>query len=104
MEWARDRQKPRLYWMNGMAGTGKTTIAYSFCEQLQEKGLLGANFFCSRSLAECSDVRNIIPTTARQLARSSPQFASALVEIQPSITVTWKSAQAPAVRAISTYI
>jgi len=81
MEWARDPHKPRLYWMNGMAGTGKTTIAYSFCEQLQEKGLLGANFFCSRSLAECSDVRNIIPTTARQLARSSPQFASALVEV-----------------------
>jgi len=81
MEWANDPHKPRLYWMNGMAGTGKTTIAYSFCEQLQEKGLLGANFFCSRSLPECSDVRNIIPTTARQLARSSPQFASALVEV-----------------------
>jgi len=81
MEWATDPHKPRLYWMNGMAGTGKTTIAYSFCEQLQEKGLLGANFFCSRTLAECSDVRNIIPTTARQLARSSPQYASALVEI-----------------------
>jgi hypothetical protein len=60
---------------------GKTTIAYSFCEQLQEKGLLGANFFCSRSLAECSDVRNIIPTTARQLARSCPQFAPALLEV-----------------------
>jgi len=81
MEWARDPHKPRLYWMNGMAGTGKTTIAYSFCEQLQEKGLLGANFFCSRSLAECSDVRNIIPTTACQLARSSPQFTSALLEV-----------------------
>jgi len=81
MEWAKNPHKSRLYWMNGMAGTGKTTIAYSLCEQLQEKGLLGANFFCSRSLAECSDVRNIIPTTARQLARSSPQFASALLEV-----------------------
>src|SRR5258705_7939071 len=67
--------------MNGMAGTGKTTIAYSFCEQLQESGLLGANFFCSRSLAECSDIRYIIPTTARQLARSCPPFASALLEV-----------------------
>jgi hypothetical protein len=67
--------------MNGMAGTGKTTIAYSFCEQLQEKGLLGANFFCSRSLTECSDLRHIIPTAARQLARSCPQFAPALLEV-----------------------
>jgi hypothetical protein len=70
-----------MYWMNGMAGTGKTTIAYSFCEQLQEKGLLGANFFCSRSLAECSDIRYIIPTIARQLTRSCPQFASALLKV-----------------------
>jgi len=67
--------------MNGMAGTGKTTIAYSLCKQLQENGLLGANFFCSRSLAECSDIRYIIPTTARQLARSCPQFAPALLEV-----------------------
>jgi len=81
MDWAKGPHKSRLYWMNGMAGTGKTTITYSFCEQLQEKGLLGANFFCSRSLAECSDVRNIIPTIARQLARSCPQFASALLEV-----------------------
>ena len=81
MEWAQDPRSSRLYWMNGMAGTGKTTIAYSFCEQLQDNGLLGANFFCSRSLAECSDIRHIIPTTARQLARSYPQFASALLDV-----------------------
>jgi hypothetical protein len=81
MEWAKDPHKSRLYWMNGMAGTGKTTVAYTFCQQLQEKGLLGANFFCSRSLSECSDVRNIIPTIARQLARSCPPFASALLEV-----------------------
>ena len=81
MKWAKDPHSPRMYWMNGMAGTGKTTIAYSFCEQLQEEGLLGANFFCSRSLAECSDIQHIIPTTTRQLAVSCPQFASALLEV-----------------------
>jgi len=81
MEWAKDPRSSRLYWMNGMAGTGKTTIAYSFCEQLQDCGLLGANFFCSRSLAECSDIRRIISTTARQLARSCPQFAPALLKV-----------------------
>jgi len=81
MKWAKDPDSPRMYWMNGMAGTGKTTIAYSFCEQLQEKGLLGANFFCSRSLAECSDIQYVIPTTTRQLALSCPQFAPALLKI-----------------------
>jgi len=81
MKWAKDPDGPRMYRMNGMAGTGKTTIAYSFCEQLQEKGLLGANFFCSRSLAECGDIQYIIPTTTRQLALSCPQFAPALLEV-----------------------
>ena len=70
-----------MYWMNGMAGTGKSTIAYTFCERLEELGLLGANFFCSRVLADCSDIRRIIPTISRQLAWSSPQFESALLEV-----------------------
>ncbi|CAE6496417.1 unnamed protein product, partial [Rhizoctonia solani] len=34
MEWARAPQTGKVYWMNGMAGTGKTTIAYSFCTKL----------------------------------------------------------------------
>ncbi|KAF8755203.1 WD domain, G-beta repeat [Rhizoctonia solani] len=45
MEWARKPDSPKLYWMNGMAGTGKTTIAYSLCEQLEKSKQLGACFF-----------------------------------------------------------
>ncbi|KAF8753933.1 WD40 repeat-like protein [Rhizoctonia solani] len=33
-EWATDPASEKIYWMSGMAGTGKTTIAYSFCEWL----------------------------------------------------------------------
>jgi len=81
MKWAKNPDSPRMYWMNGMAGTGKTTIAYSFCEQLKDKGLLGASFFCSRSLADCRDIQHIIPTIARRLARSCVQYAAALIEV-----------------------
>ena len=28
--WASDNATTKVYWLNGMAGTGKTTIAYSF--------------------------------------------------------------------------
>jgi hypothetical protein len=34
-----------------MAGTGKTTIAYSLCEMLDKEGKLAACFFCSRQLS-----------------------------------------------------
>ncbi|CUA72970.1 WD repeat-containing protein 88 [Rhizoctonia solani] len=67
--------------MNGMAGTGKTTIAYTLCEQLANTGLLGANFFCSRTSTSCSGGNQIIPTIANQLAHYSHAFRSELCKV-----------------------
>ena len=79
--WAQDPKSSQIYWMSGMAGTGKTTIAYSFCQRLAKDGILGASFFCSRSLSACSDIHRIFPTIAYQLAHSCPPVASELLEI-----------------------
>ncbi|CAE6534658.1 unnamed protein product, partial [Rhizoctonia solani] len=49
-----------VYWLNGMAGTGKTTIAYSVCKELDSGLELAASFFCSRLREECRDVNVII--------------------------------------------
>ncbi|KAG8794901.1 hypothetical protein FRC12_020318 [Ceratobasidium sp. 428] len=68
-DWASDPKGARVYWMNGMAGTGKTTIAYSFCRILKASNQLAASFFCSRLLPECRDVTRITPTLASQLSR-----------------------------------
>jgi hypothetical protein len=80
-EWAADPNGAKVYWMNGMAGTGKTTIMYSFCEWLEANGLLGANFCCSRLSSSCRNVHDIVPTLAYQLARYSPAFRSALCKV-----------------------
>lgn len=56
-------------WISGLAGTGKTTIAYSLTEKCSKDNILGANFFCSRSDAECSDPNLIFITIARQLCQ-----------------------------------
>lgn len=77
--WAGDHMSNKIYWLSGMAGTGKTTIAYSFCEILSSKRMLAANFFCSRLEAESSNVVHIFPTIAHQLARRFPVVSSALV-------------------------
>ncbi|KAJ1302526.1 hypothetical protein OPQ81_002843 [Rhizoctonia solani] len=61
-----------------MAGTGKTTIAYSFCEWLENTRRLGASFFCSRNFKPCSSLGRIVPTVAYQLACYSPAFRSML--------------------------
>ncbi|KAH7323322.1 hypothetical protein B0J17DRAFT_742724 [Rhizoctonia solani] len=78
--WVTDQGNGNVYWMNGMAGTGKTTVAYSLCEQLdaEPNHLLCASFFCSRSLPECRNVGRIIPSIAYQLARYSQPFRYAL--------------------------
>ncbi|CAE6474151.1 unnamed protein product [Rhizoctonia solani] len=70
-----------MFWMNGMAGTGKTTIACTFSEVLERGDRLAASFFCTRTTAECRDVTRIIPTIAYQLARYCTPFQSSLCEV-----------------------
>ncbi|EUC57206.1 vegetative incompatibility protein HET-E-1 [Rhizoctonia solani AG-3 Rhs1AP] len=81
LEWAHDPDAGRTCWMNGMAGTGKTTIAYSVCTNLEQASALGASFFCSRVIPECRQVKHIIPTIAYQLARYSLPFRCALDKV-----------------------
>ncbi|CAE6502231.1 unnamed protein product [Rhizoctonia solani] len=81
MDWARNLDAARIYWMNGMAGTGKTTIAYSLCERLEESRQLGACFFCSRVSVDCRNVNRIMPTIAYQLARFSNPYQKELCEV-----------------------
>ncbi|KAL5639975.1 hypothetical protein ACGC1H_006517 [Rhizoctonia solani] len=80
-DWLYDPTSPSIYWMKGMAGTGKTTIASTFCERVERRKLLAASFFCTRTSAECRDVTRIVPTIAYQLARYSIPFQSALYNI-----------------------
>jgi nucleoside-triphosphatase THEP1 len=82
--WFEEHDGPKIYWMNGMAGTGKTTIAYTLCERLNAARQLGASFFCSRSLPDCRDARRIVPTIAYQLARFSRPFQAVLCQVLAS--------------------
>ncbi|KAF9552682.1 WD40 repeat-like protein [Agrocybe pediades] len=79
--WVKDPQGSKVFWMNGMAGTGKTTILYSFCEWLEENKCLAGNFFCSRASTSCRDLSNIVRSVAYQLAHYSPGFRSELCKI-----------------------
>ncbi|CAE6460823.1 unnamed protein product [Rhizoctonia solani] len=76
--WVRNKAEGSVYWLNGMAGTGKTTIAFSVCAELDSAHMLGASFFCSRLREECRNVNKIIPSIAYQLARFSRPFQYAL--------------------------
>ncbi|KAJ1305430.1 hypothetical protein OPQ81_000440 [Rhizoctonia solani] len=80
-KWVYDPEAPAVHWMNGVAGTGKTTIACTFSESLEREELLAASFFYTRTTAECRDMARMIPTIAYQLAQYSVPFRSALYEV-----------------------
>ena len=80
-EWAVN-DAAKVLWLNGMAGTGKTSIAHSLCEKLHKREILGASFFCSRSASqEVRDARFIIPTITSILSESSPVLRSAISKV-----------------------
>ncbi|KAG8698323.1 hypothetical protein FRC08_005999 [Ceratobasidium sp. 394] len=79
--WQDDSESEKVYWLNGMAGTGKTTLAYTLCKQLEGDNKLAANFFCTRQLPSCRDAKLIVPTIAYQLANFSYPFRYAISQI-----------------------
>ena len=86
--WTYDFQKPSVYWLNGLAGTGKSTIAQTIAERTFSNGRLGASFFCSRDFEDRSNLKSIFPTLAVQLAHNYSKFRSVfipLVQLDPEI-------------------
>jgi len=79
--WVERVDKPLVYWLNGLAGTGKSTIAQTIAERMFASGRLGASFFCSRDFLDRSNLQLIFPTLAIQLARKFPEFRSSLVPL-----------------------
>jgi len=78
MAWVNEKdptKAPPVYWLTGLAGLGKTTIAYTICELLNEARLPFASFFCSLQL----DSRNsklLITTLCRDLAELYNSYAA----------------------------
>jgi len=79
--WLRDEQSNPVYWLNGLAGTGKSTIAQTFAEMSFADGKLGASFFCSRDSEDRNSLPLILPTLAFQLAYRYPRFRQELLQV-----------------------
>ena len=72
--WLAGEQEQRIFWLNGLAGTGKSTIAQTFAETISADGKLGASFFCSRDFGDRSNLQAIFPTLTFQLTCQYPPF------------------------------
>ena len=79
--WLTGKQRQQVFWLNGLAGTGKSTIAQTFAETSFLDGKLGASFFCSRGSEDRNNLKTIFPTLAHQLAYRYSVFRQELLQV-----------------------
>ncbi|KAJ1323836.1 ankyrin repeat domain-containing protein 50 [Microdochium nivale] len=79
--WFDSDSSKSVYWLNGRAGTGKSTIARTIADQAKTKGALGATFFFKRGEGDRSGAAKLMTTLAWQLAQQDPALASKIREV-----------------------
>ena len=82
--WTEDFDMSPVFWLNGLAGTGKSMIAQTVSERMFADGRLGASFFCSRGFEDRSNIQLVFPTLAFQLAQKYPDFRSSVIPLLQS--------------------
>ncbi|KAI1009512.1 hypothetical protein LB504_003127 [Fusarium proliferatum] len=90
-DWVKDTtdRAKTVFWLNGMAGTGKSTISRTIARSLSETGTLGASFFFKRGETHRGNISKFVTTIARQLATNQsalePYIHEAVLQ-EPTIT------------------
>ncbi|KAJ6439085.1 ankryin repeat protein [Purpureocillium lavendulum] len=64
-----------VFWLNGMAGTGKSTIARTAARDLAHNHRLGASFFFKRGETDRTSMSKVFPTLAADLVNNIPTIA-----------------------------
>ncbi|KAF2401054.1 hypothetical protein EJ06DRAFT_457607, partial [Trichodelitschia bisporula] len=70
--WAYGENSPNIFWLSGLAGTGKSTVAQTVAAECFQRGRLGASFFFSRSGADVRHAGKFVASIAAQLADNVP--------------------------------
>ena len=74
----KDLVQSNTYWIYGLPGIGKTSLAHSICAGLHDQGQLAGAFFCRRDVPKLSEPRNIFPTLIYKLAENFPPIRSSV--------------------------
>ena len=87
--WADAEKGKPIFWLNGKAGTGKSTISKTVARHFASKRQLGASFFFKRGESDRGRANRFFTTIATQLVRNVPQVASAIraaIDATPDIS------------------
>ncbi|KAF2731741.1 hypothetical protein EJ04DRAFT_514396 [Polyplosphaeria fusca] len=72
IEWANNKDGKTIFWLCGMAGTGKSTIARTASQSFAEAGQLGASFFFKKGEGERGNASRFFSTVATDLVAREP--------------------------------
>ncbi|KAF5314244.1 hypothetical protein D9619_011788 [Psilocybe cf. subviscida] len=76
-----DRDHPCVFWLNGLAGTGKSTVAYTVASRLDKRRQLGGSFMFLKTDDQLNNGNLVFPTLAFQLSSFDPLFKSLLAQV-----------------------
>ncbi|KAF9769354.1 hypothetical protein IL306_013238, partial [Fusarium sp. DS 682] len=77
-DWLDDAKAQTIFWLQGMAGTGKSTIARTVATAWDQRNCLGASFFFKRGGGDRGNLSCFYTTIASQLAARNPDLASSI--------------------------
>lgn len=75
-DWALDGTAKPIFWLNGMAGTGKSTISRTLARSFSNKGYLGASFFFKRNERDQDSLAKFFTTLAADMTVRHPSTSS----------------------------
>jgi Mrp family chromosome partitioning ATPase len=70
--WANSKDSKSIFWLSGMAGTGKSTIARTIAQLFASRGQLGASFFFKKGEGERGNASRFFTTIAADLVAHQP--------------------------------
>ncbi|TFK39123.1 hypothetical protein BDQ12DRAFT_722513 [Crucibulum laeve] len=79
-KWIVSSDGTSLFWLNGMAGTGKSSIAHSIAALYDKKHTLGASFFFSRDQQATRETMFLFQSIAFQLGNKYPMMKIAIID------------------------
>ncbi|KAL3468698.1 purine and uridine phosphorylase [Aspergillus californicus] len=79
--WAVSAEGKCIFWLNGLTGTGKSTISRTVAKAFQKQGLLGASFFFKRGEGDRGNAARFFPTLVHQLFTRIPELRSAIIQV-----------------------
>ncbi|CAG8172316.1 unnamed protein product [Penicillium salamii] len=72
--WATDPDQKATFWLQGMAGTGKSTVSRTVARWLDREGLLGGSFFFKKNGTDRDNAKRLFTTLTKQMLERLPHL------------------------------